>query len=82
MKAEGERIVGRFIAVGDMLLTVARTPWVTEIGCHGSRPSAQTSPSEPRNGGCSLQRRKEVLAERMKSATMADLTLKQALDPL
>lgn len=79
MKAEGDRIVVRAIAVGDMLLTVKEAvghgnwlPWLTT--------KCPNIPERTAQRWMLLAKKKEVLAERMKSATMADLTLKQALD--
>ena len=79
MKAEGDRIVVRAIAVGDMLLTIKDAvghgnwlPWLTS--------KCPNIPERTARRWMSLAKKKEVLAERMKSATMADLTLKQALD--
>jgi hypothetical protein len=79
MKAEGDRIVVRAIAVGDMLLTIKEAvghgnwlPWLTA--------KCPNIPERTAQRWMLLAKKKEVLAERMKSATMADLTLKQALD--
>jgi Protein of unknown function (DUF3102) len=79
MKTAADNIVRRAIAVGDMLLTVKAAvghgnwlPWLTA--------KCPNIPERTAQRWMSLAKKKEVLAERMKSATMADLTLKQALD--
>ena len=79
MKTAADNIVRRAIAVGDMLLTTKDAlghgnwlPWLTT--------KCPSIPERTARRWMSLAKKKEVLAERMKSATMADLTLKQALD--
>jgi hypothetical protein len=79
MKTMGDNIVRRAIAVGDMLLTVKEAvghgnwlPWL-KTNC----PNIEERTAQRWMG---LAEKKEVLAERMKSDTMSDLTLKRALD--
>jgi hypothetical protein len=79
MKAMCDNNVNRAITVGDMLLTVKQAvgygnwlPWLTT--------KCPNIPERTAQRWMNLAKKKEVLAERMKSATMADLTLKQAID--